>query len=386
MKRKIEFDPFHRRKKHRRKTEEKREREREERASASASTMHGRKREPKEVKYSEKRVEAKKKKAKLYGQLSKQVHERCIGQKNFDEDSLMLSAKLLEMNCELYSLWNYRKEYLKPKLQGEEGEEGERRALVGKELKLVEAALQKNPKSYATWQHRKWVVAHKNLVDLKHELALCQMLLAVDERNFHCWSYRRYVVKLSETDPEDELEFTTEKILQNFSNYSSWHYRSALLPEVNKVTTLDELIKGDQGDAEKDEGKSKEQILPLHVLDQEFKLVKEAFFTEPEDQSSWLYHSWLMSHLTRGEDKFGATEVDKHVEEEITTCQEILEIEPDCKWPLLTLARLFELQARRASAGETKQQLKGKVKDLYNKLATLDVMRKGYYRDAAAAL
>ena len=30
-----------------------------------ASTMHGRKREPKEVKYSEKRVEAKKKKAKL---------------------------------------------------------------------------------------------------------------------------------------------------------------------------------------------------------------------------------------------------------------------------------------------------------------------------------
>ena len=64
MKRKIEFDPFHE-KKHRRKTEEKRERERQERASASASTMHGRKREPKEVKYSEKRVEAKKKKAKL---------------------------------------------------------------------------------------------------------------------------------------------------------------------------------------------------------------------------------------------------------------------------------------------------------------------------------
>ena len=45
--------------------QKRREREREERASASASTMHGRKREPKEVKYSEKRVEAKKKKAKL---------------------------------------------------------------------------------------------------------------------------------------------------------------------------------------------------------------------------------------------------------------------------------------------------------------------------------
>merc|ERR1711904_645402 len=121
------------------------EREREERASASASTMHGRKREPKEVKYSEKRVEAKKKKAKLYGQLSKQVHERCIGQKNFDEDSLMLSAKLLEMNCELYSLWNYRKEYLKPKLQGEEGEEGERRALVERSLSLLRQRFRRTP-------------------------------------------------------------------------------------------------------------------------------------------------------------------------------------------------------------------------------------------------
>jgi geranylgeranyl transferase type-2 subunit alpha len=37
-------------------------------------------------------------------------------------------------------------------------------------------------------------------------------------------------VKKSGKSLADEFDFTTQKIEQNFSNYSSWHYRSSLLP------------------------------------------------------------------------------------------------------------------------------------------------------------
>lgn len=88
----------------------------------------------------------------------------------------------------------------------------------------------------------------------------------------HCWDYRRYVARQCKVPLKEEFEFTTKKIEENFSNYSAWHQRSAILPSL--FSTNDELIS---------------------ALLLEFELVQNAFYTEPSDQSAWFYLRWLIT-------------------------------------------------------------------------------------------
>jgi len=54
--------------------------------------------------------------------------------------------------------------------------------------------------------------------------------LNFNKNSVHCWDYRRLAAEKSQASPKEEFEFSTEKIHDNFSNYSAWHYRSKLLP------------------------------------------------------------------------------------------------------------------------------------------------------------
>lgn len=64
----------------------------------------------------------------------------------------------------------------------------------------------------------------------------------------HGWNYRRYVVchlkQVAQSEEkilminQQEYDFTTKKINQSFSNYSAWHQRSKLLPDI--VKSMDE--------------------------------------------------------------------------------------------------------------------------------------------------
>ncbi|KXZ54759.1 hypothetical protein GPECTOR_4g829 [Gonium pectorale] len=61
-----------------------------------------------------------------------------------------------------------------------------------------------------------------------------------------------------------------------------------------------------------------------------------------------------------------------------------LAAEPDAKWPLLTLARLREAQARLGLGGSAAdcEALLAEARSIYGRLMVLDPLRRGYYQDA----
>ncbi|XP_053218777.1 geranylgeranyl transferase type-2 subunit alpha isoform X2 [Podarcis raffonei] len=233
--------------------------------------MHGRLK----VKTTEEQAEAKRiereKKLRQYVTATKAIFEkRKLGQ--LDKEALELTSQILGANPDFATLWNFRREIF---LHLQEETPEEMQALCKAELSFLESCLRVNPKSYGTWRHRCWVMEHIPEPDWARELELCSKFLESDERNFHCWDYRRFVVRQSQVAPQDELAFSDSLITRNFSNYSSWHYRSHLLPQLYP-------------DAQQ-QGRITEEILL-----KELELVQNAFFTDPNDQSAWFYHRWLL--------------------------------------------------------------------------------------------
>ncbi|CAH3130023.1 unnamed protein product [Porites lobata] len=236
-------------------------------------SQHGRIKVRTTAEQAEAKRKEREKKLKIYQQTTNQIYEK---RKNgeMDQESLSLTEQVLAANPDFSTLWNFRREIFL--CMKDENPPDLLLKLCQKELSFLKNCLQVNPKSYSVWHHRQWIMEYMPQPDWNEELRLCNLFLSYDERNFHCWDYRRYTVKKANISPEDEFNFSTEKIKENFSNYSSWHYRSKLLP----------LIHPDQsGDKERVEE---------NALMKEFNLAQNAFFTDPYDQSAWFYHRWLL--------------------------------------------------------------------------------------------
>ena len=64
-------------------------------------------------------------------------------------------------------------------------------------------------------------------------------------------------------------------------------------------------------------------------------------------------------------------------------CDELLSMEPDAKWPLLTQTRLQELLAQVAAQEGGGAASEAAVQDAYTRLGEVDALRRGLYADAA---
>ncbi|EFA84705.1 protein geranylgeranyltransferase type II [Heterostelium album PN500] len=277
----------------------------------------------------------------------------------FNDNSLLVTKKVLEINPEYYTVWNFRRDTINHFATVKDNETMQ--TLYTSEMKFIEECIQRYTKSYWVWYHRKWISQRIDKCDWDRELKLCSKLLDLDLRNcklyilnskesqrqsiakVHCWGYRRFVGERSNIALKKEFDYTTVKIEQNFSNYSAWHQRSALLPKMYTEPT--ELF---------------------DCLVQEFELVRNAAFTEPKDQSTWIYHKWLVGTIKT----IPNCNYKEVLEGEIVAINELLEIEPDCKWPIYTLLTLkMEL------GNSTKEELQS----LLNNLKSIDSDHIKYY-------
>uniref|UniRef100_A0A0A9XHW1 Geranylgeranyl transferase type-2 subunit alpha n=1 Tax=Lygus hesperus TaxID=30085 RepID=A0A0A9XHW1_LYGHE len=237
--------------------------------------MHGQVKTDKSAAVREKEKKQKDAKLKVYREGMTQIFERRrSGMK--DWETMRFVGDVLSTNPDVYTLWNIRKEVL---LQMIDDKSIDEPVKVGEgELRLTEICLKVNPKSYGAWHHRCWILEHFPELDLKRELALCNKYLKLDARNFHCWDYRRFITSKLGLSPEEELSYTMQKIEEDFSNYSSWHYRSKLLPLIHSDPAGIRPIKEE-----------------IHL--RELDLVQNAAFTDPNDQSAWFYLRWLLGRL-----------------------------------------------------------------------------------------
>ncbi|GER24927.1 geranylgeranyl transferase alpha subunit-relatedfamily protein [Striga asiatica] len=244
--------------------------------------MHGR---PRKALTEEEQGASSLKAAKLRDLQSQVLHFH--HNKIYTGEAIEISAKLLESNPEHYTGWNYRKLAVQHLLdqRSEGGADSESiLSIFDEELRVVENALKRNFKSYGAWHHRKWVLS-KGHSSTDRELRLLGRFQKLDARNFHAWNYRRFITALKKIPDEEELKYTTDMIYDNFSNYSAWHNRSILLSNL--------LDKG--GEDYDDKGK---------VLGEEYEFVRNALFTDPDDQSGWFYHLWLLDQTLKREPTF----------------------------------------------------------------------------------
>lgn len=93
---------------------------------------------------------------------------------------------------------------------------------------------------------------------------------------------------------DSELAFTQKKIEANFSNFSAWHQRGKVLGGGPFVGGEEEMKRGQSRVDREHVWRFAADVTP-RFLTVEFDLVSQALWTDPSDQSAWLYHRFLIS-------------------------------------------------------------------------------------------
>ena len=116
------------------------------------------------------------------------------------------TEKFSFLSPDFSTLWNYRSEIIVFLFEYELKDDPKKKLeTIGNELKFLIKGIMKSPKSYTLWFQRQWAIEKGLILErqlklqqsqiLENELLLCNKMLKMDERNFHCWNYSLWVVE-----------------------------------------------------------------------------------------------------------------------------------------------------------------------------------------------
>lgn len=360
------------------------------------------------------------KKAKLERDRAKIVAYRSSTTKLLDQyhkdvytlETLDLTTDVLALNPELYTAWNYRREILLKLIP----HTLTKKDALEQDLKLVMHHLKRFPKCYWVWNHRSWCLHQLSLTgeaNWAYELAIVSRLLEMDSRNYHGWHYRRYVVSNMEREsaaaaasPESErkllldlaiteYEYTTSKINKNISNFSAWHNRSKLIPQLYLLYT--QVVASNSAGGLSATPTSIDLIFrsPYDILMHELELVKTGMYMDAEDTSVWSYLQWLVldplfvDSARLATDHHASTYV-QILEGQLKTITELNELEKDDHpdghdnvWCLKSIIFLKGLLLK--ENGGVDEASEREIRSMLETLVEIDPLRRGRYLDQIKA-
>ncbi|KAG7901362.1 hypothetical protein KL935_002428 [Ogataea polymorpha] len=152
------------------------------------------------------------------------------------ERALKITERVIEKVAAHYTIWSYRLSIVK----------GLQNYPLDKELEWCGQIAVHNPKNYQIWHYRSLIIQlileRFGSFDLKQEYPLLEKMLDQDSKNYHVWSYRRWLVERFDLFRDtNELKYTGKMLEEDVRNNSAWNHRFFVLLGDKKTLTNDQI-------------------------------------------------------------------------------------------------------------------------------------------------
>ncbi|KAG0670355.1 CAAX geranylgeranyltransferase alpha subunit [Maudiozyma exigua] len=157
---------------------------------------------------------------------------RMISKDELSVRALRLNSRAIELSPAFYTAWNYRFRIIEHLLKEEtqlQGEGHDASYMLNKELDWLDEFTLNNPKNYQIWSYRQALLTQLYPhATFSREHPIMDLMLDDDSKNYHVWSYRKWCCAHFKTYGQ-EMAFTERFIKRDVYNNSAWSYRFSML-------------------------------------------------------------------------------------------------------------------------------------------------------------